>query len=660
MSARPSPPRALVLAALCGLVLAAGPARAQDRTFDNPTAHGELAPTGSAAVVVEPPAAQEPAEPEPAPPAPVAPAPQAPATPAPAPATTEGASPQQSPAAPNGATQEPPTEPAVAEQEGSPREAVRLYLEAARAGDYEAATEWLDLGLMGRRAAEQQGADLARQLHIVLDRNVWLELDKLSPVPEGHTADGLPAGIDHLASIPLGEERVDLQLARRRAADDPSRRVWKVSGQSVLAIPRLYERYGYGFWDSVLPRFPVLERKVLDVALFQWAGLAVLALLAWVVGWGLAYPFVRLMRHFVHRTATEADDRLAGLASAPLVATFSVLLVRAGSRALALPVFAQDLLDRVCDGLVLLTLTWLGLRLLDLFAEIVRERFVARGAFGAMTIVPLGRRLAKITLVFVAVLSVLSNLGYDLVTILAGLGVGGLAVALAAQKTFENFFGGISLIIDRPVQVGDFCKFGDQIGTIEAIGLRSTRVRTLDRTLITVPNAEFSQLQLENYAKRDQIRFVTVIGLRYETTAEQMRYVLVELKRLLVGHPKVYHDPARVRFIGFGATSLELEIFCYLKTTDWNEFLGMREDLLMLIMDVVERAGTGFAFPSQTVYLARDRGLDPERSEQAERSVAVLRESHELDLPNLPFDKERKLRGSVPWPPEGSSAPRET
>jgi MscS family membrane protein len=212
----------------------------------------------------------------------------------------------------------------------------------------------------------------------------------------------------------------------------------------------------------------------------------------------------------------------------------------------------------------------------------------------------------------------------------------------------------MELVADRPVAVGDFCRFGDKVGTVEDIGLRSVRIRTLDRTVVTVPNSAFASLQLENFAQRDRIRFYTVLGLRYETTAEQLRFVLVELKKLLVAHPKVHPDPARIRFIGFGAYSLDLEIFCYVETADWAEFLAIREDLLLRIMEIVESTGSGFAFPSQTLYLGGDDGLDESRSRAAEAQVRDWRERRELPLPDPAPESVREATDSLPYPPEGS------
>jgi MscS family membrane protein len=202
--------------------------------------------------------------------------------------------------------------------------------------------------------------------------------------------------------------------------------------------------------------------------------------------------------------------------------------------------------------------------------------------------------------------------------------------------------------------VGDFFRYGDQVGTVEDIGLRSTRVRTLDRTVVTIPNAEFSNLRLENYARRDRMRLWSMIGVRYETTPDQLRYLLAGLRQILLAHPRVTDEPARVRFVGFGAYSLDIEVFAYVDTPDWSEFLGVREDLYLRFMDAVKEAGTSFAFPSSTTYVGRDDGLSDEEVAQAEERVGKWREKGELPFPNFGEDARREVWNTLDWPPHGS------
>jgi MscS family membrane protein len=330
-----------------------------------------------------------------------------------------------------------------------------------------------------------------------------------------------------------------------------------------------------------------------------------------------------------------------------------VLLFHAGTAVLGLSPDARSTLVGFERALVVVAGAWLFLQLVDLTALSMQQRIALRDPGGAALVSP-GRKSARALIIVLAGLFLLDNLGFNVAALIAGLGVGGIAVALAAQKTVENLFGGVTVMVDRPVRVGDFCRFGDQIGTVEEIGLRSTRVRTLDRTVITVPNAEFSSLQIENFAKRDRIRLNTVLGLRYETTNEQLRFVLTRLKEMLLAHPKIDPDSARVRFVSFGAYSLDLEINAYALTPDWNEFLAIREDIYLRIMDIVEEAGSGFAFPSSTTYLGRDEGLDEKAAKEAAARVDSWRDEESLPFPDLSPEQRAKVLGTGDWPPEGT------
>jgi MscS family membrane protein len=210
--------------------------------------------------------------------------------------------------------------------------------------------------------------------------------------------------------------------------------------------------------------------------------------------------------------------------------------------------------------------------------------------------------------------------------VVAGLGVGGLAIALAAQPTIENLIGGFSLFADKPVRVGDLCRCGTDEGTVEAIGLRSTRIRGVDRTLTTIPNAVLAKMAIENFAERDRILIQTVVGVRYETSLEQLRFLLATIRELLVTHPRIHQETARARLVGFGSSSLDIELFAFATTRDRIEFLAIREDILLRVMELVEQSGTALAYPSQTLYFSKDRGLDSVKSVKAEAQVSQWRQ----------------------------------
>lgn len=339
--------------------------------------------------------------------------------------------------------------------------------------------------------------------------------------------------------------------------------------------------------------------------------------------WLWAYPLLTVLvaglgSAWVGRFIPDRDDDNDGRPDlVPLMLRGLLQAVTFGAL-LALSVWTDRKLHGEPEYLGLLTKTsllvlglWAGFRILETSFRFARARFVSQGRVAAAAVLPLLQKVGKASLLVLAAILYLDNLGVNVSALLAGLGVGGLAVALAGQRTIENLFGGIMLVLDQPVRVGDFFRYGDKVGTVEDIGLRSVKVRTLDRTLVSIPNGSFSQMQLENFAARDRIWLSPTLGLRYETTAAQLQAVMKGLREVMLAHPKVDPDPARVRFTRFGAYSLDLEIFAYVKTSDFGEFLEVQQELYLQFMQVVEDCGSGFAFPSQTLYMGRDGGMPP-------------------------------------------------
>ena len=259
-------------------------------------------------------------------------------------------------------------------------------------------------------------------------------------------------------------------------------------------------------------------------------------------------------------------------------------------------------------------------------------------------------RILSITGALLVLLHAAAEFGIGITPIIAGLGVGGLAVALAIRPTLENIMGGFVLFADKPVRVGEFCSFGDKMGTVEKIGLRSTRVRGLDRTVITVPNADFAQMQIVNFTRRDMNLFQCKIGLRYETTPDQLRYVAAKIRKLLIQHSKVSPDPARVRLSEFGDSAYVLEVFAFVMAADWGEFLAIKEDLNLRIAEIVRESGTSFAFPSQTVYFTRDAGVDAARGEATEAEVRQWREEQRLPFPDFDFAERAEMEDTHTLP----------
>lgn len=306
-----------------------------------------------------------------------------------------------------------------------------------------------------------------------------------------------------------------------------------------------------------------------------------------------------------------------------------------------------------------LTAIWLIFQLaLRTASAVVAVRDMRLQSLDAQLVLLVAKVVAVVLSLFVLI-RLAESLSIPIAPMLAGLGVGGLAVALAVRPTLENAVAGFVLFADKPVKVGEFCAFGDKLGTVEAVGLRSVQVRGLDRTLITVPNAQFCDMEITNFSRRDSNLFHATLGLRYETTSDQLRLVLVRLREILIRHPMVSMDPARVRFAGYGDFALNVELFAFVNTRDWNEFLAIREDLNLRIKDIVEGCGTGFAFPSQTLYMERGQGLVPEAIAKAEALVGRWREENRLPFPDHEEGFRFELAGErLDWPPRGSTGNR--
>jgi MscS family membrane protein len=293
--------------------------------------------------------------------------------------------------------------------------------------------------------------------------------------------------------------------------------------------------------------------------------------------------------------AGNAIESFAG----PLQLLLGVALFGAGMQWIDPSTVPRLYLGRGLALLSVLGTAWLCARVIDLGVHRLRKFLEASHPGFSRSVLPLSARVLKVTVLALGLLAMLSNWGYNTGTVLAGLGIGGIAVALASQKTIENLFGSVAVISDHPVHVGDFCKVGDRVGTVEDIGLRSTRVRTLDRTLVTIPNAEFSAMTLENYTRRDKMWFHPTLNLRRDTTPRQVRAVLESIRALLKERPDVEIGPMPVRFVGVGAYSLDVEIFAYVLTGDFDQFLQIQQELLLKVLDAVANAGTALALPTQ-------------------------------------------------------------
>jgi MscS family membrane protein len=337
----------------------------------------------------------------------------------------------------------------------------------------------------------------------------------------------------------------------------------------------------------------------------QWLAGPLLVALAGLLGFMLGRLLHRLLLRATKTTTVTWDDELLTRTRAPVATAVTLVCIWLALAAFDLPPKAWTFVEGTLRAALLLTFFQAILRLIDIAVVRLQQAPFTLKRPGSRALLPLGGRITKVVALVIAVVAVISSFGYPVASLLAGLGIGGLALALAAQKTFENLFGAFAVGIDQPFREGDFVKVDDFVGTVETIGLRSTRIRTLDRTVITVPNGQLAEKRIESFALRDRIRLSVTLGLVRETSSAQMRRVLTEIVAYLKAHPKIAGDSSVVaRFVAFSASGLDVEVMCWFNVSNWDEFCALRSEVLLEFMAIVERAGTGFAFPTQTLHVA--------------------------------------------------------
>ena len=495
---------------------------------------------------------------------------------------------------------------------GVPRTSVMGFLQAARKGDYERAGQYLDLRSLPPSIRNIGGPELARMFKIILDRTLWIDPELLSVDPEGQRDDGLPPSQDLLGQIEAGSKKYNLLLQRVPREDGVL--IWKVSKATVALVPELYEQVGYGPVGEYLShKLPDVE--ILGTMLWQYVSIIILIVLCSVV----VYLPTWLAAFLIGRSGTDKTVQAARFIRGPLRLLLMVLLIRSLADLVHPTVAMQQVVK--ASTILIIAVAWTIIHLSDVFLDYHRGKVVGSGQASAGALFRMLKIVVRISIVVVAALIWLDNMGFSITTIIAGLGVGGIAVALAAQRTFEDMIGAAVLFLSQPVRVGDFGRFGNTLGTVEDIGLRATRIRTLDNTVVTISNSEFSRMQLESFTAREKMWYHPRIGLTYETSRETMRLIIDRIGSLLRSDPRIFADSARIRFVEMGSYALNLDVFAYVKEQDYARYLTVAEELNFAIMEIVEKAGARLALPSQELYLNHGENPTDDTAGAGESSV---------------------------------------
>ena len=531
----------------------------------------------------------------------------------------------------------------------TPSSAILGFLKAAQAGDFSIAAQYLQMSPAHRQS---DGEATAGKLKFALDHTFAGHLGQYNQ-PDGTLQEGVPLGRQRLGTMTAGDVDVDLDLVR--VSDPTAGKIWLISADTLAKLPELSDQIAARQVAGKLPSI-LVKHQLTGIPLWQWLALLLWAPVSAGLGW-LILAILEVPVRWWARRRGQLDLANWKSVSGPAWLLTGTLIHQWGIVYLRLPLLSRHYYYQVTSVALIVSATWIAWRVVRWSLRRVRLRALSRGLAGTGSLVLLGERLLKAAIFILGILAVLGSLGFNMSTALAGLGIGGLAIGFGAQQTIANLFGGVSVLGDEVFRVGDVCRFGDRTGTVEDIGLRSTRIRTEERTLVAIPNGTVATINLENLSRRDKILFKTTLGLRPESKADHVRFVLSEIRKLLYSHAKVETQTVRVRLTDIAGASLSVEILSYVLTRDFNEFAAVREDLLLRIMDVMENSGGSLALPSQTLYLRRDAGVEKQKADNAVKKIAELRDDKKLPFPDFHQDDIASFKGSIQYPsPESTTA----
>jgi MscS family membrane protein len=489
----------------------------------------------------------------------------------------------------------------------TPRGTVLGFFSAAYNQKYDVAAQYLNTRLRGKEAA-----DLAQQLFVVLDRRLRAKLGTVSNEPAGSRSDPLDLRRELIGTV--ASAGGDIQIYVEHVDHPNAPQIWQFSSTTLASIPDLYDEVKGSQLEIVLPAW--FQQKYLGMSAFAWLFFIslpvlylILSLINRLLGAGLGYA----LRRWANRSSTKRPMILPP----PLRLLIICICMRITITRVSLSLIVRQVASTLGIMILILAFVWIVIMIDGRVEAYIQKRMEKQGRLGSTAFLRPARRVVDLLAIVIGLMVALYSLGINPSATLAGLGVGGIAVALAAQKTLENVIGGASIIADDAVRVGDFLKLGDVVGTVETIGLRSTRVRTVDRTIVTIPNGQIATMTLENYSARDKFWLRHLIGLDHQTPSSKLNGIMFEVRTMLEKDPRIFSGSERVRFLRFAEYSLEMEVVAYIAAQDWNVFLEIQEELLFKIREHIVSAGAGIAFPARAVYLRNameDVGADTELS----------------------------------------------
>jgi len=479
----------------------------------------------------------------------------------------------------------------------TPRSMVSGLIDALAQLDYDRAAMYFDQPANANSRQRMNAVGAARSFHALLDNGGKLKaFVALSNETSGRIDDDLPIDQENIGEVTVQDKKLPILITR---GEENGQQVWRISRATLDAITAA-ARKAPAVQEAAQDEFLVAGAPLKDWGLLIGMGVMVFGGL-----WLVSALVVGAMRRMVADAAASGIYRFFEAALPPASLLLAVAIFYNWAERLPVAIVARQTLLRYTGIVTVIALVWFGLRLVDAVAELVIARMQKRQRRQIVSVVTLLRRTVKILLLVFSGIGILDTFGIDVTTGIAALGIGGIALALGAQKTVENLVGSVTVIADRPLQVGDFIKVGDVVGTVEDVGIRSTRIRTGERTVVTIPNGDLSARQIENFAARDRFLFNPTIAVNYATPSAKLKEAISIVQGVLAEEEKIAAG-ARARLGSIAERSFNIDVFSYIDTGEFDVQVVIREKLLLTIYERLEAAGIRLAFPSQTIVFEPD------------------------------------------------------
>lgn len=472
----------------------------------------------------------------------------------------------------------------------TPRHTVQGFISALGENDYLLASNYLNL------SKSDNPTTAVREFKQALDAGGRFQADlQLNNTPEGNLTDQLPPSQENVGSINIGEKSVPLLL--ERVVSKQGEQYWQFSTDTLNSIPEVLENTN----PTLVSRYTIDSLEGKKIFGYQLTDL-VAALTMIISSFVLTYIMVWILYHLLKIAYPRVrdvplpvpDKVILPLAVVIMALILSEVMVYAG-----VSVTLREPVNRFTDIASWLAITWLLLRVIDaIFTRAVNLSY-KKNYTERVSILGLLRKVVKALLLIFAVIVIFGNLGFDLTTGIAALGVGGLALALGAQKTIENLVGSVVVVADSPVRIGDYCKFGTYEGTVVDIGIRSSRVRTLSRTIVTVPNGDFSSMQIENFTSRDMFRFFHQLYLKRTADIEVVFKMVKDLDEFLNEHYLTNQEWNQVNILELRQDCYVIQLQAYINANDVMEFYDKQNVVFVDVLTQVKKYKVEHALPTQ-------------------------------------------------------------